>query len=188
MTLSAERQVRWTVPPAAAAQNTLYLIKQIDNSKEPTEEQAARRRELAAGLPAIEEYQYTVQALSVLAHARYQANLRAIRPWFEEAFGHEPEQESVEDAPILNWAAQWAAVAAALVRVERRERPALGGEDTPWTAAPIPAEWLTPGGYLEAVPQALHMALMAATYDANPGVFFVPTSENAKKYGGVSES
>lgn len=188
MMLSGERGARWAVPPSAEAMNALYEIEQIDHAQNPSEEQAARRQQLIAGLPLIEEYQCTVRGLSVLGHARYQANLRAIRPWFAETYGREPEEESDEDRQILREAAQWAAVAAALVRIERRERPALGGEDAPWATAEIPAEWLTPGGYLDEVPQWLHERLTAATYDANPGVFFVPTTDAAKKYGGVSGS
>jgi hypothetical protein len=188
MSLSAERSVRWTVPPAAAAQNAIFEIDAIDRSETPTEDQAARRRELVAGLPLVEEYRYTLAALSVLAYAKYQANLRNVRPWFEEQFGRAVDEESADNRPLLNWASQWAAVAASLVRIERRERPALGGEETPWAAAPVPADWLTPGGYLAAMPTALREALVAAAHDANPGVFYRPSSDAAKKYGGVSES
>jgi len=177
----------------------------LDAIEAPTPEQTQRRAELAASLPALEEIRITVGTCSALDDARHRANMQQASDWIAERTGRTGRSmfeilDEINDDPgpdgrlhrlTLNAALAWSLIMASVRRIETRQRPMREEPTDPaqgWTEEEFPAEWQTPGGFLDAVPADLSDALQAAAHECNPGLWINRIDANSKNYGGVSVS
>ena len=198
MNLRATRTVTWTVPAGRSAVLAAQEITVLDAISAPTPEQTNRRVDLAAGLPLLEELRITVSTCSALDDARYRANVQQANDWIAERAGR-TVREILDDTTgaarvdrmTIDAGLAWSLILASARRVETRQRPMLENataDDPPWTEIDLPAEWQTPGGFLDAVPADLSDALQVAAHECNPGLWLTRLDANSKNYGGVSVS
>lgn len=198
MNLRATRTVVWTVPASRPAVLAAQEIGILDAISAPTPEQTSRRAELAAGLPHLEELRITVSTCSALDDARYRANVQQANDWIAERAGRSV-REILDDATgaarvdrmTIDAGLAWSLILASIRRVETRQRAMLEpatDDDPDWTEIDLPAEWQTPGGFLDAVPGDLADALQVAAHECNPGLWVTRLDANSKNFGGVSVS
>lgn len=180
---------------------TLQLIKefeQLQGVDERTEEQEKRYQELLKDEPVAQEIRLTVGTVNALQQARYQSYLRKARSWFQQESGGMLPSDFIEDVPedsedypylfgLLRMSHAWAGIIAALKTYETRNYPLFTAiVATEWKEKPIPAEWKTIEGFLNAMPTDLLWTLEALANEANPNLWHVPGDEESKKFGVMS--
>ena len=185
------KQITWTQPPRDIALDALYELEELespsptnDSDAAATERAVVLRQQLAGEM--VDELRITLASLSVLTKSRYFAHVRAVEPWLSAQWPDEDDPDRVRMTLTCYGAAL---VLASMAMVERRSRPVLDTEAANgWQPCEDPTEWATVEGYLGNVAPALHDALAAAAHALNPQVMMRGSTEQAKKYGGVSGS
>lgn len=188
--MQQQRRITWTQPPDPDTLDKLYQIEELEalgKRKGAQAELTRLRGEVAAA--EVDEWRITLRTLSVLDKSRYFAHVRTVEPWLDEMFSAQDGDVGQERAPLTITAYRAALVLASIGGMEKRRRLVLDSDSRDgWEPCPLPAEWATVAGYLGSAPPALHEALAVAADALNPQVMLRGTTEQAKKYGGVSGS
>lgn len=189
--MQQQRRITWTQPPEPDALDALFELEELEAQSNPS--RAARdeieRLRGQLGTVEVEEWRITLHTLSVIDKSRYFALVRTVEPWLDEMYPSTDGETNPERSTLTITAYRAALVLASIGSMERRRRGVLDGDSRDgWEACSIPAEWATVAGYLGSTPTALHDALAMASDALNPQVMLRGTTEQAKKFGGVSGS
>lgn len=188
---------------AAAAHRRLTaqgpLYPEVDDRKgsgraAADEAHAADLARLAEAAGTLTEWKFTLATATVAGAGRFADATSIGRDEYREQNGREvvPDLRS-NDVDIMraalrhiNRTGDYAAVMAAIVKIEERTRPRVDTDAGQWKEIEIPPEWSTMAGFFEHVPAGLANQLVEAAHSLNPGLWRTPSDEEAEKNAGAS--
>lgn len=186
--LRSTRSFVYTLPLGEADARAVEEIEEIDDlGPAATAADLARRVELAAGLGPVNEVRFTLGTITAYQLGRYDAYRRQLGDWLTEKLGQDADTETAEGSQLFTQGLRWARARAALLKVEQRTIDYQGPDAVTWAEVEIPAGWDTPDGFLGEVPAGVVAKLARTANAVNPNLFTVPTNEEAKKKGGISD-